>query len=113
MSLIRDRHTAERQSQKDAMVVSRQSVSFAMAKAAIVSERALEPRPFVRTPEAMPSPERFREPAAKAAPIEVQQSFKEAVAPTPPAQLSRAEQIKRDNAEWARRNEGKDFGREL
>jgi len=113
MSLIRDRHTAERQSQKDAMVVSRQSVSFAMAKAAIVSERAQEPRPFVRAPEPMPSPERFRQPPAKAAPIEVQQSFKEAVVPTPPAQLSRAEQIKRDNAEWARRNEGKDFGREL
>ena len=113
MTLIRDRHAVERQSQKDAMVVGRQSVSFAMAKAAIVNERAQAPRPFVRAPEPMPSPERFREASVKAAPVEVQQSFKEAVVPTPPAALSRAEQIKRDNAEWARRNEGKDFGREM
>ena len=113
MSLIRDRHTAERQSQKDAMVVSRQSVSFAMAKAAIVSERAQEPRPFVRAPEPMPSPERFREASAKAAPDRSAAVVQGSCGPHAAGTLSRAEQIKRDNAEWARRNEGKDFGREL
>jgi hypothetical protein len=33
--------------------------------------------------------------------------------PGQPAKLSRAEQIKRDMQEWRRKNDDKDFGREM
>lgn len=46
-------------------------------------------------------------------PIEVQKDFQMAVDPTPPAAVSRAEQIMRDMAAWRKWNEGKDLGREM
>ena len=39
--------------------------------------------------------------------------FGEAARPEQPAALSRSEQIKRDMEEWKKRNEGRDFGREM
>lgn len=122
MTSLRDRQAAERQSERDAQFDRRKSVSFEMAKASIVAERAAAPRAFVKAPEprslreAAPRPERFHEaqaPPKRTAPIDVQKDFQMAVDATPPAALSRAEQIKRDMAAWRKRNEGKDFGREM
>ena len=122
MTSLRDRQAAERQSERDAQFDRRKSVSFEMAKASIVAERAAAPRAFVKAPEqrpileAAPRPERFHEaqaPPKAAGPIDVQKDFQMAVDPAPPAALSRAEQIKRDMAAWRKRNEGKDFGREM
>jgi hypothetical protein len=122
MTALRDRQAAERQSERDVQIDRRKSVSFEMAKASIVAERAAAPRSFNRIPEPRPAyepaprPERFHEaqaPPKGMVPIEVQKDFQRAVDPAPPAALSRAEQIKRDMAAWRKRNEGKDFGREM
>lgn len=113
MTALRDRQSIERQTERNAQAQKRQSVSFALAKAAIVAEKANEPRPFVRPPP--PTPERFREaqaPPSRGPVPQVKEVYNAAVVPHA-ATVSRAEQIKRDNAEWARRNQGKDFGREM
>lgn len=113
MTALRDRQSIERQTERDAHAQKRQSVSFAMAKASIVAEKANEPRPFVRP--LPPTPERFREaqaPPARRSVPHVKEVYNDAAVPQAP-KISRAEQIKRDNAEWARRNQGKDFGREM
>ncbi|KUO66920.1 MAG: hypothetical protein APF80_09175 [Alphaproteobacteria bacterium BRH_c36] len=113
MTLIRDRHAAERQSQKDAMAHSRQSVSFAMAKAAVIGEMAQAPRPFVRP---APPIEKFREaqaPPPGTPPPDVSQNFMKAVEAKPADAVSRSEQIKRGMAAWRQRNPDKDFGREM
>ncbi|WP_428295702.1 relaxase/mobilization nuclease domain-containing protein [Hyphomicrobium sp.] len=120
MTALRDRQSAERQHEKDAQALRRKSISFAMAKAALVMERENAPRSYHRAPDLtperkpMPPPERFREAPPKAAePPPVQTQFERAVDPDPPAALTRAELIKRDMEAWRARNQGRDFGREL
>lgn len=123
MGWLRDKHSAERQSERDAQAMQRKSVSFELAKAALSAERAQAPRQFTKAPDPvpvrqpMPPPERSKQPSAPskmAAPPPLEQQFKQAVdATAPQAALSRSEQIKRDMADWRRRNEGNDFGREL
>ena len=99
-ALLRDRQSAERETERQALAEQRKGVSFAHAKAALMVER-----------EDTPMPERSikREPGH--APL--QRQFEEAARPEQPAALSRSEQIKRDMEEWKKRNEGRDFGREL
>ncbi|MDX2265900.1 MAG: relaxase/mobilization nuclease domain-containing protein [Hyphomicrobiales bacterium] len=116
-SALRDRQAGERQTERDAQAIKRQGVSFAMAKAAMIKEAepAPEPRSFKRPERQSPLQERFQEavtspsaaPAAKA-----ERDVKQVANENTPA-LSRAEQIKRDMAEWRKRNQGRDFGREL
>ena len=122
MGSLRDRQSAERQSEKDAQVARRQSVSFAMAKASLATERANAPRPFVRSPppppERQPAPplERFHEaqaPPPGTPPPDVTQNFMKAVEAKPAEAVSRSEQIKRGMAAWRQRNPDKDLGREL
>jgi len=120
MTALRDRQSAERQSEKDTQALRRKSISFAMAKAALVMERENAPRLYHRTadltPERkpMPPPERFREAPPKAAqPPPVQAQFEKAVNRDPPAALTRAEPIKRDTEAWRAGNQGRDFGREI
>jgi hypothetical protein len=78
------------------------AISFAYAKAVLAQERETTP---------LPEPER----AIKRDPDHalLQQKFEKAAKPEQPVKLSRAEQIKRDMAEWRRKNEDKDFGREM
>lgn len=122
MTVLRDRQAIARQCERGGQVDRRKSVSFGMATASIMAERAAAWRAFSKAPEprtvreAAPRPKRFREaqaPPKAIASIDVQQDFQRAVDPTPPAALSRAEQIKRDMAAWRRRNEGKDFGQKM
>ncbi|MGD9924842.1 MAG: relaxase/mobilization nuclease domain-containing protein [Hyphomicrobiaceae bacterium] len=135
MHLMQERHTAERQREKSDQALQRSSISFDLAKAALADARSNLPRPFVRDvdprPERQPMPlperappplpprgapppavqEQFREAAPEPPPPPMASQFDRAAEPDPP--LSRAEQIRRDMAEWRKRNEGKDFGREL
>lgn len=134
MQLLQGRHTAERQRERDAQVLKRGTISFDLAKAALVNERANMPRPFIRAPDPkperqpMPPPERGPPPLPPrgAPPPPIQEQFREvAPEPAPPpmaslferaadhAPLSRAEQIRREMAEWRTRHEGKDLGREM
>ena len=70
MTWLRDKHSAERQTEREAQGMSRKAVSSEMAKAALVAERGSAPRPFNRPPDplpewkSLPPPERFREGAA-------------------------------------------------
>jgi hypothetical protein len=123
MEWLRGRQSAERATERDAFAVKLKSISMELAKAMLMADRANAPRSFHKAPDPvperqpMPPPERFREAQAlpKAPePPSVQSEFNEAVAPTPPPAVpSRAAQIKRDMAVWRKRNEGRDFGREL
>ena len=97
---LRDRQAAEREAERKALAELRRSVSFAQAKAVLIQER-----------ESAPVPERAIKRDPDHAPL--QQKFEKAAAPEQPVKLSRAEQIKRDMEEWRRKNEDKDFGREL
>jgi len=118
---LRDRQTGERQSERDAQAARRQSVSFALAKAALIKEHEAarplaEPRPLRRSAEPMPLQQRFREATAPPPPApapQAEQQFKQAANGNARPGFSRAEQIKRDMEEWRRRNQGRDFGREM
>lgn len=117
--LLRDRQAGERKAERDVQTERRRSVSFAMAKAALVrerEERALAlPRPFKATERPASLPQRFRDAAAPpgdASEIIAEQQSTAANANAPPI-LARAEQIKRDMEAWRARNQGRDFGREL
>ena len=78
------------------------SISFELAKAALIKEQEKvpppthEPRPISAVPEPAP----------------LSSSSDEAMKPES-RELFRAEQIKRDMEEWRRKNEDKDFGREM
>jgi hypothetical protein len=98
--VLRDRQSAERETERQALAEQRKSVSFAHAKAELMVER-----------EDTPMPERSIKRDPDHAPL--RQQFEEAARPEQPAALSRSEQIKRDMEEWKKRNEGRDFGREL
>lgn len=94
-----DRQAAERASEKEQQAAKRSSVSFAHAKAALANEYDIQPlpeRPIKRGVE----------------PVPAQEAFAKAAAPSE-RQLSRVEKIRRDMEEWRKRNEGKDFGREI
>ncbi|MDP1592341.1 MAG: relaxase/mobilization nuclease domain-containing protein, partial [Prosthecobacter sp.] len=116
---MRDRQMGERQSERDAQTASRRSVSFALAKAALIKEHEAarplpEPRPLKRPAEPMPLQQRFREATAPPAPAPAppaEHQFRQAANGNARPALSRAEQIKRDMEEWRRRNQGRDFGR--
>jgi hypothetical protein len=118
---LRDRQSGERQSEKDAQTARRRSVSFALAKAALIKEHEAarplpEPRPLKRPAEPMPLQQRFREATAPPAPAPAppaEHQFKQAANGNARPAFSRAEQIKRDMEEWRRRNQGRDFGREI
>ena len=80
MGHMRDVQLAERQAERDAQALQRKSVSFAMAKATLVSEHANTPRPFLRGPPPLsprqpqinraPPPEGAREAQAQRRPPE-------------------------------------------
>lgn len=117
--LLRDRQAGERKAERDAQTERRRSVSFAMAKAALVREREERtlaiPRPFKVPDRPASLPQRFRDAAAppeNASEIIAEQQSTAANINAPPA-LSRAEQIKRDMQAWRARNQGRDLGREL
>jgi len=117
-SAMRDRQSGERQSKRDVQTVRRQGVSFTMAKAALTKEheqaRPLsEPRPFKRPSEQRPVRDRFQDATAPPPPQAPQREFKQAANGNARSELSRAEQIRRDMAEWRKHNQGRDFGREL
>jgi len=117
---LRDRQAAERQAEKVAQNLRRQSISFATAKAGIVREQEAArmlamARPIKAPSRPAPLPERFHDAAAP--PTEhgttsAQQPGMPANANAPPP-LSRAEQIRRDMEAWRARNPGRDLGREF
>jgi hypothetical protein len=97
---MRDRQASEREAERTVQAELRKTVSFAHAKETLIQERVDIPesaRPLKRAPDHEP----------------LQQKFDKAAAPDQPAKLSRAEQIKRDMEEWRKKNDDKDFGREL
>lgn len=94
---LRERQAAERQAEREQQTAQRKGISFEMAKASLVIEQEEapspppEPRPIKRDPENAPLRQRFGE----------------------SAKPSRAEQIGRDMEQWRRKNDGRDFGREI
>jgi len=113
MGSLRDKHSAERQAERDGQAVQRKSVSLELAKASLSADRAAAPRPFQPAPAPTPVVE-APAPAKEQTTPSVEQQFKQASDPSPaPAPPSRADEIKRDMAEWRKRNDDKDFGREL
>lgn len=117
---LRDRQAAERQAEKVAQNLRRQSVSFASAKATLVQEQEAArmlamARPIKAPSRPAPLPERFHDaaaPPAEQGTTSAQQPGMPANANAPPP-LSRAEQIRRDMEAWRARNPGRDLGREL
>lgn len=120
-SALRDRQTGERQSERDAQALRRKTISFGLAKAALIKEHeaaqpAPEPRSFKYEPALSPLQKSFQEvadpPPPEPAP-EAEREFNQAANDNPQPTLSRAEQIRRDMAEYRKRNQGLDFGREI
>lgn len=115
---LRVRQSAERQAERDQQAQQRRSISFELAKATLAVEREAmpepmpEPRPIKRGPEPVRLRTLFEE-AGKSEPPPISREFDKAAKPQESAVLSRAEQIKRDMEEWRKRNEGRDFGREI
>ncbi|WP_171946488.1 hypothetical protein [Hyphomicrobium sp. CS1GBMeth3] len=94
---LRERQAAERQAEREQQQAERKGISFAMAKASLMIEQEdappppPEPRPIKRDPENAPLRQRFGD----------------------SAKPSRAEQIRRDMEQWRKKNDGRDFGREI
>lgn len=94
---LRERQAAERQAEREQQGTQRKGISFAMAKASLMTEQEdappppPEPRPIKRDPENAPLRERFGN----------------------SAKPSRSEQIRRDMEQWRKKNDGRDFGREM
>ena len=96
---LRDRQAAERVAEKERQSALRKSISFAHAKASLANELDNQPPPersLKRDSEPVPAQEAFTKASARS-----------------DQQLSRVEKIRRDMEEWRKRNEGKDFGREM
>lgn len=122
------RQTDERQEERTAQFAKSRTLTLEHAKASLRYERlpiveaALSPRAIHRDlidpPQVqMAEPEVFHEVKNNIGDLPpIAEAFREAADPAPPStepQLSRSEQIKREMAEWRKRNEGKDFGREM
>ncbi len=119
------RQTNERQQERAAQFAMTRTITLEHAKTSLRNERPpievapSPPRTIHRAPidpplEPKPAPEVFRESTEPGELPPLGDAFRKAADPAPPApQLSRSEQIKRDMAEWRKRNEGKDFGREI
>lgn len=112
------RQTDERQSERDAQFARTRTITLEHAKASLINERQpVDPLPqperaLVRA--RIPTPEMRHDPVTHRDTPSIGEDFRRAADPEqPPPALSRSEQIKRDMAEWRKRNEGKDFGREL
>lgn len=117
---LRNRQAVERQAEKVAQNLRRQSISFATAKAGIVREQETarilaSARPIKAPSRPAPLPERFHDaaapPAESALDIPEQRGTPANANARPP--LSRAEQVKRDMEAWRARNPGRDPGREM
>jgi hypothetical protein len=126
---LKARQTVERQIERDGHYQKTRAVTFQVAKTSLAQEHvravAVEiaaPMPAFRRAPA-PAPEQVVAPklqapkvvpafekaaAAPPAPA-VQAAFEKAAMPT----HSRAEQIKREMEAWRKKNEGRDFGREM
>ncbi len=118
MGSLRDKHSAERQVERDTQTAQRKSVSLEMAKASLSADRANASRPFQPAPAPVveaPTPAKEPTTPIKETPTpSVEPEFNAAAKPeAEAAPLSRADEIKRDMAEWRKRNDDKDFGREL
>jgi len=120
-NVLRERQTGERQSERGAQSLRRKTVSFALAKAALIKEHeaaqpAPEPRAFKYEPALSPLQKSFQEvadpPPPEPAP-EAERVFNQVANDNAQPALSRAEQIRRGMAEWRKRNQGLDFGREI
>jgi len=108
-------HRAERQELADQHKTAVDDhASFAQAKEELASQAQASPepappRPFKRGPANERMSDTFAKVAENPTPPAARQ-FKQAAASE---KLSRAEQIRRDMEAWRKRNDGKDFGREL
>ncbi len=113
LSALKYVHKNEQAREADIESASRKSITFDLAKASLVAEQDNAPRPFVREPARM-----AYEPTSKAldsSQLDVHADFEQAVDGHDAKEhgLSRAEEIKRDMADWRRRNQGRDIGREM
>jgi len=113
---LRNRQQLERQQQAAVLAPQTKEITFQAAKASLQAERAAgEDRPFKRAKkdehENQPTLEqRLNRPSEQA---QAKQEFERSAKPDGATPASRSEQIKRDMAEWRKRNDGKDLGREM
>lgn len=106
--------TDERQAERQVQFAATRSITLEHAKASLSAERPapepiVEDRPFMRVePLVAAPPEMSKETEAP----HISGDFRQAASPASQP-LSRADQIKREMAEWRKRNEGNDYGREI
>ncbi len=96
------RHTEEREAARQSAAEQRRTVSFAMAKATLLSEREAPTRDFKRAP-----PDRPQQGADLADP------FARAAAEESPRPPTRSDALRAEMEAWRARNPGHDFGQEL
>ena len=128
---LKARQTVERQIERDGHYQKTRAVTFQVAKSSLAQEHtravAVEiavPAPTFRRAPA-PAPEQTLAPKPKPPSPAVAPAFEKAASPPPAPNLqaafdkaaapptSRAEQIKREMEAWRKRNEGRDYGREM
>ncbi len=108
MEALRQRRELEREQEREAQTKRREAITFKTAKEQLVEERrSLWQRAFRRTG-STPSQQTGRQ-SDQGRSASVKEQFKQATTPT----RSRADDIKRDMADWRKRNKGKDQGREM
>ena len=124
LSALQYVHKKEQSREADIASASRKGITFDLAKASLVAEQDNAPRPFVRGQQADANIGSIEPSINKAAretehaqspDHELRPEFN-ARAELPSGDVedqSRAEEIKHGMTEWRKRNQGKDFGREL
>ncbi len=118
--MLRDRQAVERKAERDAHAQRLKFVSFALAKASLVREveavqMTAAARPFKQPDGPAPLPHRFYNAAAPPdlASNQIEQQHGSVANANAPRALSRSARMKRDMAEWKRRNPGQYLGQKL
>lgn len=124
--ILKDHQDATRKAERAAMFAQTRTVTFSAAKQSLLDEqrKAAEPRPFKRAPEpeqptkakaddreSLPTLEQRQDRPSERR--EAAKDFEQAAGGGQAGPESRADRIRRDMAEWRKRNQERDVGREM
>lgn len=102
LDFMKAQQTRERRTLRRERDAAKKTMSFEAAKQSLAAEQDNAPREFRHAEDQAGIAHRFHESSGMSAHVQADE-----------AERSRAAQIKRDMEAWRRRNEGRDFGREL
>jgi hypothetical protein len=105
---LRARRELERQLEQEAQAKRREAITFKTAKEQLVEERRAQCERAFHKNGSGPVQQTGKQ-SDQGRTVPVREQFKQATTPT----KSRADDIKRDMANWRKRNKGKDQGREI